>query len=439
MIASSRGIKALAVVAALGAHAALALALMPKTAVEMEGATGATEVRLGTSFADMAAGTLQAQTATEAAEPPAERPEAAVPSAPEALADSASQATARRPDVQPAESVPQRSEAEHARPAPAMRAEIAPARTPRPRQAEKTDAPRPAITAMVQGTAPVAVTDRLAEGTEPLAAQPSETAPSRTPESPAAAAESPPAPRAEAPAPERLEAVMPETAATSGTGAGSPERAAAPSPAAQPATTAETAQTAAPPERAAASDANPAAVARSLRPQPRRPETETRAEAVQQAEARAAAARQEDARRAAERRQAEAQREAERRAQAARQGNAEQNARAGQAAGQAQAEAVSRGAGGQSPETGNAAASNYPGEVMRKLSRVRRPSVSARGAAVVAFRIAPSGALAGLSIARSSGSTRLDRAALTVVQRAAPFPPPPQGAQRSFSIEIAGR
>ncbi|MFP4405629.1 energy transducer TonB, partial [Rhodosalinus sp.] len=201
---------------------------------------------------------------------------------------------------------------------------------------------------------------------------------------------------------------------------------------------------AAPAEEAQASDAPATAVERSLRPQVRAPQIEER---QRQAEAaRRAAEREQQAAREAERqRRAESERraarEAERQRQAAQtpQGNAEQNARAGQASGEAQAEAVSRGAGGPSRETGNAAASNYPGEVMRKLSRVRRPSVSARGAAVVTFRIAPGGALAGVSIARSSGSTRLDRAALAMVQRAAPFPPPPRGAQRSFSIEIAGR
>jgi TonB family protein len=111
----------------------------------------------------------------------------------------------------------------------------------------------------------------------------------------------------------------------------------------------------------------------------------------------------------------------------------------GQTAGNDQASATSRGTGGESQETGNAAASNYPGEVMRKLARVRRPSSSARGVAVVAFHVADNGALAGVTIARSSGSPQLDQAALAIVQGAAPFPPPPQGAQRSFSIDIVGR
>ncbi|WP_156883657.1 energy transducer TonB family protein, partial [Salipiger mucosus] len=49
------------------------------------------------------------------------------------------------------------------------------------------------------------------------------------------------------------------------------------------------------------------------------------------------------------------------------------------------------------------------------------------------------GGLAGVSIARSSGSRRLDRDAMRVIQRAAPFPPPPSGARRSYSIQIVGQ
>ncbi|EAQ27414.1 energy transducer TonB family protein [Roseovarius sp. 217] len=92
----------------------------------------------------------------------------------------------------------------------------------------------------------------------------------------------------------------------------------------------------------------------------------------------------------------------------------------------------------QSSAQGNAAASNYPGQVMRHLARVPRPRADTRGQALVQFSIAEGGRLASVSLARSSGSTRLDRAALTVVQRAAPFPAPPQGAQRSFSVQIKG-
>ncbi|QFU08746.1 Gram-negative bacterial tonB protein [Rhodobacteraceae bacterium THAF1] len=90
-------------------------------------------------------------------------------------------------------------------------------------------------------------------------------------------------------------------------------------------------------------------------------------------------------------------------------------------------------------QDGNAAASNYPGQVMARLNRVRRPSIRATGQARVAFTISASGRLSNVGIAGSSGSFELDRAAVRIVQRAAPFPPPPPGAQRSFAINISGR
>ncbi|GAA0310270.1 energy transducer TonB family protein [Rhodovulum strictum] len=127
------------------------------------------------------------------------------------------------------------------------------------------------------------------------------------------------------------------------------------------------------------------------------------------------------------------------RAQAQPPGNADRDARAGQETGRVQARAATSGRAGQAAEVGNAAISTYPGLVMRKLARVPRPRVDSHGAAVVAFRIADNGGLAGAALAQSSGSARLDQAALHLVQRAAPFPAPPSGAQRSFSIRIEGR
>ena len=121
-------------------------------------------------------------------------------------------------------------------------------------------------------------------------------------------------------------------------------------------------------------------------------------------------------------------------------GNANQNAAAGAVAGRADTKATASGTAGQAPDaTGNAAANNYPGTVMRKISRVPRPHSTSRGTAVVAFTVASSGRLGGARIASSSGSARLDQAALGMIQSAAPFPPPPPGAQRSFTISIKGR
>ncbi len=120
-------------------------------------------------------------------------------------------------------------------------------------------------------------------------------------------------------------------------------------------------------------------------------------------------------------------------------GGAARSARAGSPTGNEAAKARKTGNNGHKAAPGNAAASNYPGQVMRKLSRAGRPRVNARGTAVVAFSISSAGGLASLSLARSSGSSALDRAALGVVRSAAPFPRPPSGARRSFSIQIKGR
>jgi protein TonB len=125
-----------------------------------------------------------------------------------------------------------------------------------------------------------------------------------------------------------------------------------------------------------------------------------------------------------------------------RQGNtATRDATRGSAAGTEAAAATQQGrdTARRSDDQGNAAASNYPGEVMRHLARVPRPRAASRGAALVQFSIAAGGGLASVGLARSSGSSRLDRAALTVIERAAPFPAPPAGAQRRFSVRIEGR
>lgn len=92
-----------------------------------------------------------------------------------------------------------------------------------------------------------------------------------------------------------------------------------------------------------------------------------------------------------------------------------------------------------SAQSGNAAASNYPGQVMRRISRVPKPRVNSRGTAVIRFSISANGGLGRVSVARSSGSAALDKAAIAVIRKAGPFPPPPRGAQRQFSIRIKRR
>lgn len=72
-------------------------------------------------------------------------------------------------------------------------------------------------------------------------------------------------------------------------------------------------------------------------------------------------------------------------------------------------------------------------------ARVPRPRATSRGAALVQFSLTDGEQFASVAIARSLGSARLDRAALPAVQHAAPFPAPPAGAQRSFSVKIEAR
>ena len=121
-------------------------------------------------------------------------------------------------------------------------------------------------------------------------------------------------------------------------------------------------------------------------------------------------------------------------------GNAEIGATAGAATGRAEAEDTRQGiSAGRATEAGNAAASNYPGLVMKKIARVRKPAMNRRGTTRVAFSIAPSGALARIGVAQSAGSADLDREAVRLIQRAAPFPPPPAGARLDFSIDVEFR
>ncbi|WP_037916652.1 energy transducer TonB [Sulfitobacter sp. 20_GPM-1509m] len=122
-------------------------------------------------------------------------------------------------------------------------------------------------------------------------------------------------------------------------------------------------------------------------------------------------------------------------------GNAKANAAAGATDGQAgaKARAAADRQAAAAASAANAAASNYPGQVMARIARLPRPRTSSRGSATIAFTIAGNGGLSGARVAASSGSAQLDQAALELVRRASPFPPPPKGAQRSFSIRIKGR
>ena len=128
-------------------------------------------------------------------------------------------------------------------------------------------------------------------------------------------------------------------------------------------------------------------------------------------------------------------------ATAAPRGNSVTNARAGTESGaeDQRAARASSARAGKSTDAGNAAASNYPGQVMRKISRQRKPRTSARGVAHIAFAIGAGGQLTTVRVAKSSGSAELDQLAVQQIRRAGPFPPPPAGARTRFTIAIKGR
>lgn len=175
-----------------------------------------------------------------------------------------------------------------------------------------------------------------------------------------------------------------------------------------------------PAEIVEATEENTSAVSRSLRPKPRTPEFEKKHEPPPP-EPRTQVAQPRPT------------------PQPQPRGNADQTTTTGNATGAQQRSTTATTGTGTTSQAGNAAISNYPGQVMRRISRVSRPRVGNTGTAVIAFSIGSNGGLASLSVARSSGSARLDQAALTVIRRAAPFPVPPPGARRNFTIQIKGR
>lgn len=160
-----------------------------------------------------------------------------------------------------------------------------------------------------------------------------------------------------------------------------------------------------------------------------------RAERQRQAEQQRQAERQRAAER--QRRAQEQQRTTRQQARGAEQGQADRNAQAGRADGQAQGRSANARQGNErARQAGNAAASNYPGKVYAKIRRTRQRSAGGRGTVRVSFSIAGNGGLAGISVAASSGTAAVDRAAVDHIRRAAPFPAPPPGAQTQFVIPI---
>lgn len=345
---------------------------------EIEGGAGAQEARLGTSFADMAAGVLTSTETMDLAEPvpvndsatpldpdlatPPETPEdpaqtletvdQVTPPPPDATppVDDASTAEAPPVDVARRADVPEPSQTQQVRELTSATADITPVET-LPETSSPTP-PEPSVTEALDATVPI-LQDTVPE-------------PQQTPQVIAALPQMQPQETPTA-APEVLPSTEPETTTLS--------------------------QSLRPPPR-------PRQVQERVEPQPR-----------QQA-ARAPQPR----------------------------GNNQQNARRGTDTGSetAAADAPSTGQSA-SRATGNARATNYPGSVARKIRRVPRPRGVGKGRVVVSFRIASNGGLSSVSVARSSGVADLDRAALRIIQRAAPFPAPPPGAQTLYRIPIEGR
>lgn len=119
----------------------------------------------------------------------------------------------------------------------------------------------------------------------------------------------------------------------------------------------------------------------------------------------------------------------------------EQPAKKGHATGSAAGQAAERSAEDIANyiAAGNAAVANYPGIVMRQIYRARKERAGARGEATVGFKIAASGAVATAHILQSSGSAKIDGIALRHIRRASPFPPPPKGARRNFSVVFVSK
>ena len=94
-----------------------------------------------------------------------------------------------------------------------------------------------------------------------------------------------------------------------------------------------------------------------------------------------------------------------------------------------------------STSQGQGASTAYRGAVYANFNKAQDVIEDAKakhlkGQAVIAFTIDDHGGLATIGVAVSSGNPAVDQAALEMIRRAAPFPPPPPGAQRSFAPAI---
>ncbi|UDL93579.1 TonB family protein [Lichenihabitans sp. PAMC28606] len=107
------------------------------------------------------------------------------------------------------------------------------------------------------------------------------------------------------------------------------------------------------------------------------------------------------------------------RAQAREQARAQHQAEARESGGQAtQAASASSASSG-------ASVSSWRGEVVAHLNAYKPPSPGGSGTVRIAFSVDRNGRVLSASLAGGSGDSALDEAALTMVRRASPVPPPP--------------
>ncbi len=93
---------------------------------------------------------------------------------------------------------------------------------------------------------------------------------------------------------------------------------------------------------------------------------------------------------------------------------------------------------GLSPGQIQSLVAQWGGQIQARIAR-SRPSVDGTGRAIVRLSVAPNGRLVALGIARSSGNSAVDQAALSAVQRAGRFPRAPRqltDASYSFSVPL---
>lgn len=357
MIARSTPIKVGALLVTLGAHGVLLVGLVGPAPVQIAGALGGAEARLGTSFRDLVEGGV----ATPATVSQAESPTASKPNPLDAIEPMRSVAATPTPRTTPPIEATAASQSLAAQ-------RVLPESPPATRAATRSTA------------TPISpVVPEIANQAEGVLASPQ--AMTRTADEARREASS------RATAPETSQPIEPDTVITA-----ADDTATAPAISPRPPARPDDIAPPAPPAVAASQPARPNAEA------PRTPTPQPTAA-----------------------------------------GNAPRNASAGTATGRENPPSASSGAGASQSAAGNAAVSNYPGEVMRCISRAGRPRVNARGTAVVSFRVSSEGRVGSVALRSSSGNAGLDRAAIRTISGAGPCARPPPGAQTAFSIRMQGR